>query len=639
MDLIYMDANRVELGVLKHYTLDLDIANDKDYEIKVLDDEAVLQGGYWWYIDGTEYGGRVDKIEHDTNGKTVTYTGRNWRGLLNSKIIEPAPGSAYAYAEGLLSDALGVLITELDFADLFSIDEENTTAEITQFQFDRYCTLYDGIIAILENNNCKLRLRYNSELGKCVISAGLITDHSDYLTYVSENSLNYKVSQRKCGVNHLVCLGRGDGDARAVIHLFCDDNGAVQSYTLVSNPLSNADYILDKSNQVLTGLDERAQVYDYPNAEITYNYVMLTSTPFDWAERYFDYYEIDSKQADEELSSARYKAVEAVIEETYTLLTAQPGDWESNFAKYYYLDGGEYKPVAEYGVEAYERLYTQPADWATNYGNYYYYHFDGVKYEYLSVGSATNVKYTLQTQAPSDWATNYKNYYCLKEPVGKTVTKYVKVTGSKAPTWKKSTFYRKSGTKYILTTSKPSDWSTNYKNYYVKEYITEVYAVSAGYTEYTSVSATASGKAPTWKKSTYYTKYSDSVAPPFRTVINGGEYYCRKNVTATAPEFKTDTFYSYEKREVAPPFSVGLYYEKKEDWYKVLAESGVTKLAELNAADQQTVTLAELEAEIGDVVSGYDLITQSDITEPVTNIIVKIKNNVLSLDYTVGGKK
>lgn len=638
MDLIYMDADRVELGVLQHYTLDLDIANEKDFEIKTLDDETLLQGGYWWYIPETEYGGRIDKVEHDTKAKTVIYTGRNWRGLLNSKVIEPAAGSAYAYAEGPLTDSINVLLETLEFADLFTVDEENTTETTPLFQFARYCTLYDGIISLLESLNCKLRLRYSAELQRCVISAGLITDHSEYLNYISANSLNYKVSQRKCGVNHLVCLGRGDGEKRAVIHLYTDENGAVQPYTLVGEPISNADYILDHRSRVLDGLEERAQVYDYSNAEITYNYILLNSTPFDWATRYMDYYTIDDKQEGEELSSSRYKPVEAVEEEIYTPLTSQPGDWENGYNKYYYLDGGEWTPAGEDKNERYERLYNQPADWSTNFGSYYYYHFDGVRYEYISVGSNTKYDYKLQTSKPSDWATNYKKYYCLEIDAQKATIKYEKVTGSKAPTWKASTYYKKSGTKYEVTKSKPSDWATNYKDYYIKVAVMSgVIGTVSGFQNYVSVPATSSGKAPTWTANKYYTRYSNTVAPEFRNVINGGEYYCRKIVTSTCPEWEADKYYSYEKREVAPPFATGTYYELKEDWYKVLAAGGIEKLIELNKADKQQVTLEDLQAEIGDIVSGYDLVTKIDICEPVTNIIVRIKNGVKALDYTVGG--
>ena len=67
MELIFLDHTRFELGVLSEYALDIDLADQKDFEIKTLtDNRDLLQEKYWWYIDGTEYGGIIDKISHDT---------------------------------------------------------------------------------------------------------------------------------------------------------------------------------------------------------------------------------------------------------------------------------------------------------------------------------------------------------------------------------------------------------------------------------------------------------------------------------------------------------------------------------------------------------------------------------------------
>lgn len=640
MDLIYMDANRVELGVLQHYTLDLDIAKDKDFEIRTLDDETLLESGYWWYIAGTEYGGRIDKVSHDTKAKTVTYYGRNWRGILDSKIIEPLNGATYVYAEGGIVDSIQSILEHCEYDNLFMADGEKIDGEIPAYQYPRYCTLYEGLNGMLDNANCKLRMEYSPSNARVMVSAGLIVDHSDYLTYISENSLNFVITQKKGGVNHLLCLGQGDGDNRAVLHLFVDEVGMLQPYRLTENPVRNSDYILDKRHQQIFGVDERAAVYDYPNAQITYNYVLLPIIPLDWLESYKKYYKIDEAQQGEDLSSSRYKAVEPDIIETYTALSSQPGDWATNYNSYYVFNGEEYERAAEYtGEPEYERLYRAPDDWATNYNSYYYYHNDGTGATYHSVGSASNDKYHKQTTQPSDWSVNYKNYYMLEiDDTPAPKKKYEKVTGSTAPTWKKSTYFKKSGTSYTVTTKKPSDWATNYRNYYILVYELNAITTSVtGFASYIAVKPTASGKAPTWKQNKYYTRESLTVAPTFETVINGGEYYCRKVVKTNMPPFEKDKYYKYEKVEKAPEFVSGTYYEKAEDWYKVLAEGGIERLADLNRQESQTVTLAELQADIGDIVSGYDLITGVSVNESVTNIIVKIKNDVITLDYEVGG--
>lgn len=645
MDLIYMDSTRLELGILQHYTLDLDIAEEKDFELKTLDDEIILEAGFWFYIPGTEYGGRIDKVKHDTNSKTVIYTGRNWRGILNSKIIEPNAGSSYVYADGSVAEALSGLIARSGLSELFVVDtsilegEEQLTTPL--FPYPRFCTLYEGIIALLKSVNGKLRIVYDPLQQKVSIKPVLIEDHSDYLTYISANSLNFVVAQRNGGINHLVCLGQGVEDTRAVIHLFLDENNALQPYRLTDTPVRNTDYILDKSSQVIDGLDERAAVYDYPNAEITYNYVLLGRIPGDWQTNYKHYYCISEDQEDDDLSTLKYVNVEPVVQEIYSLTESKPGDWEAGQGKYYTFDGSEYHPVGLVeSAPTYNYYDAAPDDWKNNYNEYYVETWNGVEYVYNAVTSEASYKHKVQESKPDDWVANFKSYYMLKTDaaIDYRTKKYTRVTkGTKAPKWKANTYYEKSGDDYKVTKKEPSKWDTEYYKYYTMEYVVPT-SIKNATTKYVNVQPTASGKAPTWKANKYYTRYTSYVAPKFEKSTVGTQKIVTKVTTQVMPEWESDMYYAYTKLEVAPPFTTGTYYEKTEDWYKVLVEGGIERLADLNKTESQSVTLADMPAEIGDIVSGYDLITQIEVYEPVTNIIVKIKNNVLSIDYEVGGK-
>lgn len=700
MDLIYMNSDRLELGVLQHYTLDLDVAKDKDFEIVTLDDETLLEAGWWWYIAGTEYGGRIDKVSHDTNAKTVKYYGRNWRGILNSKIIEPADSTSSVVADGNVATAFQGLIERSGFAHLFTVDTslEEGEAELTTtlFAYPRYCTVYDGMIALLNSLNAKLRIYYDGVAGIVTIKPCLISDHSDYLTYISMDSLNFTVSQRRGGINHLVCLGQSDMEgARAVIHLFLDESNVLQPFRKTETPVRNSDYILDKSGQMLFDLEERATVLDAPNAQITYNYVLLGRMPGDWQTNYKNYYIAEPTDEDDELSTLKYKNVEPVIQEVYTPLDSKPGDWEAGQGKYYTFDGSEYHPVGLVeGPPSYNYYDSVPDDWSNNYGSYYVETWNGVEYVYSSVASATENDWPPQKSEPDDWKTNFKSYYMLRSVAAEEYgTKTYKAVSGVAPAWKTGTYFqKKSNGKYDgPLTTKPDKWSTYYKDYYTRkknskgEYVySSVKAVAPTFTsgtyyyrnggkyegplknkpekwadnyrdyytmyyklptsvdnstsKYVNVLPTASGKAPKWVKNKYYTKYSTSVAPTFKKATVGSQKIVSKVTTQVMPDFEPDMYYSYVKLEVAPPFTTGTYYEKTEDWYKVLCEDGIKKLEDLNKTESQTVTLGNMPAEIGDVVSGFDIVTGIEVYEHVTNVIVKIKNDVLFTDYEIGGK-
>lgn len=653
MDIIFMDENRTELGILQHCILDYDVAKDKDFELKTLDDEGLLKAGWWWYIPNTEYGGRIDKISHDTKSKVVTYYGRNWRGIMASKIIAPASYTSKIYAEGSVVDSLNALVERCGLDDLILVTDEDTEIYTEQFLYKNYVTMYDGMISLLDSVNSKMRLNYDGDAQMLIMTVGLKADFTDYITYISDNSLNYVVSQRRGGINHLVCLGKEDEDTgyRAVIHLFTDENYNIQPYRRTENPLRNRDYYLDTSKQIIEGIDERTAVFEN-NGGITYHYVLLTGEPQKWATECTQYYQIDENQSGEDLSTARYKSVDWEIDDVYTLTASEPSDWSYNYSNYYYISGidedGKFK-YSKAGMvddaDVYTTVPSPPSDWNYNFSAYYMKKWDGTKYIYEAIRSDTSYTWEKQTKKPTDWATNYHSYYSLEiinpqeEP--KYTYKKLSTIYTSMPTFKKNQFYKKvTSTKYeVLTSYDSAKWKTDWKNFYVREagMVTVVANWKPVY-DYVPVKATASGKAPTWASGKYYTRYGTAIAPSWADVKAQCVAICSKTVPRVRPEWEEDTYYSYQERKVAPSWLYGKYYERTEDWFKELVEAGIEKLADLNKSESQTVTLADIEAEIGDTVSGYDTVTGVEVREAVTNIIVRIKNGVIALDYEIGGR-
>jgi len=90
MDLIYMNENREDIGVLQDYNLDLAFgADENNFECQIQAKNHCCKKDYMLYMEGTEYGGIVDGIGVDTESNTVTYSGRTWHGILSSKVILP----------------------------------------------------------------------------------------------------------------------------------------------------------------------------------------------------------------------------------------------------------------------------------------------------------------------------------------------------------------------------------------------------------------------------------------------------------------------------------------------------------------------------------------------------------------------
>lgn len=483
MDLIYADENRKDIDVLKDYTLDIAYGSDEnDFELEVDLNNHCCQKGYYIYIEnsidgricGTEYGGVIDNIKVDTEKKLVTYSGRSWQGILATKVIEPPKGYDYLCMNGDANKCIKQVISGIGLSDIFTVSTKDSPVEIVNYNI-RYKNVYHGLCKMLSEFDGKLLLRY--EEGKVVLSAEYLMDYSQEEEWDS-SQVAFTIEKKYRPVNHLICMGQGDLKDRHVIHLFTDEYGGIQPYSRVDNPVKDSDYILDKSMQVMTGIDEVVEVYDYPNAQVTENYVRLYSQPADWAAKYGDYYKLDEKDS--------YTNLEASKQETYSLLASQPGNWSAGYTDYFEKDSTGYKAVEGDVTTSYRKQTAQPADWTKNYANYYYYWSDGVASEYKAVDGVQKTRYNMQTQKPTDWEKNYSQYYQKKKKGGYTAVSGVK-KGKKtvAPAWKARRYYT-----------------------------SENYSVAPKWSaKYYTLSETTS--APAWTANKYYSVSTVTVKPPF----------------------------------------------------------------------------------------------------------------------------
>lgn len=246
MDLIFTDSSGADIGVFPAYSFDMSFgASENDYEITVESKDAKLEDGAFIYIEGTEYGGINDGIKASTNGETVTYKGRTWHGIINSKVISPNAGENYYSVSGEANAVLHSIISRLGLTSLFSAALDDSGILITKYQFARYCKGYDGIRAMLASVNAKLKIEWKGR--KVYLSAVPLADYTDAPVDGEIATLN--VERQKNKVNHLICLGRGELAQREVIHLYADQFGNI----------GNSQYYKD--------FDEICDIYDNSNAE------------------------------------------------------------------------------------------------------------------------------------------------------------------------------------------------------------------------------------------------------------------------------------------------------------------------------------------------------------------------------------
>ena len=237
--------------------VDLDTGDSNDFEVTVAASEwnpETLGYGCRLYIPNTEYGGIIQDIESVTATGNVILRGDTWRGMLAYRIIEPPTGQNHLALSGELNDVIRELIGDR-FGSLFYVPEIDTGITVSNWQVDRYVTLYAALMKLVDAFGYRLNISYiqpeGLEYGYASIQAVPIIDYSDQQEYSMEGNIHVDIRDCRNGVNHLVCAGEGENQQRAVIHLYVQQDGSIGE------------------TQYYFGQDEKAQVYIYTSADVT----------------------------------------------------------------------------------------------------------------------------------------------------------------------------------------------------------------------------------------------------------------------------------------------------------------------------------------------------------------------------------
>ena len=242
-----------ELGAIKDANITVDLNEDRTFSVQIARSNwyEELTFSSLIYIMGTEYGGIIGEILTDTTLDYAELKGLSWRGRLAKKIIQPPAGSDYKTVSGELHTVMKSLI-EPEFNGLFVVSQEDTGVMVSNYQFERYCTLLDGLTKMLKSKGYRLQLsfrREQNEPGYLYIEAVPIVDYSNQIELSRDCQLNYTMDDKRDGVNHLIVTGKGEMQDRNVLHLYVQEDGTIGN------------------QQYYTGLQEIAEVYENTSTE------------------------------------------------------------------------------------------------------------------------------------------------------------------------------------------------------------------------------------------------------------------------------------------------------------------------------------------------------------------------------------
>lgn len=242
--LIYTNTNFDDIGAIQSFSMDLAFgADEQDFEIEFT--RPTLTGGELLYIDGTEYGGIVDSVTHSTETDSVIYAGRTWHGMLAGKIVKPPANANYYTLSGDANTCIASLLTKVGLTDVLTARSSSAGISVN-YQFDRFCNAYDGLLKMLASANAVLRIeRHDGITELWAEPRTTITDEAD------SDLMDFAITDSHRVPNHLVCAGEGELQERVVVDLYADSSGNVSQ------------------TQTFTGVNEIALLYNYNNADST----------------------------------------------------------------------------------------------------------------------------------------------------------------------------------------------------------------------------------------------------------------------------------------------------------------------------------------------------------------------------------
>ena len=246
MVLVVNDPTVGDIREIEEFELDIAFGSDENaLTLEARADEAPEERQFV-FIDGTEYGGVIDQASYEAGREasgSILCKGRTWHGILAGKRLLPDLGSGYLSVSGKASDVLASLIERMGLSGLFSAASDDTSVSYT---FDRFVDGYSGLKAMAKANGRKVVMRRKG--GKVEISLPPVID---YANKVDSDLLDFTLTSVYRCINHLVCVGTGELENRAIVHFYADTAGNV-SHT-----------------QSLFGVDEICALYDYSNADET----------------------------------------------------------------------------------------------------------------------------------------------------------------------------------------------------------------------------------------------------------------------------------------------------------------------------------------------------------------------------------
>lgn len=257
-DVIYMDSYMRELGYLGFAQGDFTIGVSNSFSIKAPTDIGISRG-YYLAMDGSEFGGRVDGYEYDTRNRYITLEGCTWHGMLERNKVKPAAGQTHCTVSGEANAIIGTMIERLGLGFCMVADKKDSGFNISSFSFSRLpgsMGAYTGFRSMLNPVGAKIKMHYDGALRRVVVGA---VPRADYFDYGIDGDQQPFILRETLPVNHLHCMGAGEGVGRITLDLYSDDGGTISKTQTLFGAAHNEEVYANTNCASLAELEEEGR--------------------------------------------------------------------------------------------------------------------------------------------------------------------------------------------------------------------------------------------------------------------------------------------------------------------------------------------------------------------------------------------
>lgn len=227
--MIHATQSGGDVRAITNYTFDLEcgFGASNDFELKSTDKFSL---GDFVYIDGTEYGGIIDRIKYNTETDIITYSGRTWHGILDSR--QSLDGVvAYNDANALLRS----VVNAIGLTDVFRVSSDPMPRSIA-YRGKKTTGYYTLLAAALKNSGLKIKFRRQGG-----ITSVWVEDVSTIHGEADSDLIAFTYETRSDVPNHLFVYNR-DTNA-AIKHLYTDGAGNIRDTQVLTGASENIIYM------------------------------------------------------------------------------------------------------------------------------------------------------------------------------------------------------------------------------------------------------------------------------------------------------------------------------------------------------------------------------------------------------------